>query len=95
MLSNTEIPNITSAVAFVRILSKSVANSDKDTAVRQSTRHKEDIYANTSASHTRRSLDGAKKARRIRIDVPDGKKGMTIFRVISTIKSQTHRKMTD
>jgi hypothetical protein len=79
-------------VAFVRTLAKSVANSDKDTAVRQSTRHKEDIYANTSASHKEVAGKGNKKARRVRVDIPDGKRGATIFRLIGIIKAERQQR---
>ena len=79
----------------MRLLAKSIANSDKETAVRQSTRHKEDIYANTSASHKEVAGRGGKKSRRFRIDLPEGKKGATVFRVISYIKANNQRVITE
>ena len=66
-----------------------MANSDKDaTTVRQSTRHKEDIYANASSSYKDTVSRGLKKPRRFRVDLPEGKKGITILKVIAHIKAQ-------
>jgi hypothetical protein len=65
---------------FVKLMQKASAELDKDLGVRQSARYREDVLPAANAKTK------AKKPRRFRCEIPEGKRGQTIFEVIACIK---------